>query len=479
MNYSIIRYITGWVLKFEAAFLCLPALVGIIYRETDCISYFITAVICLVFGILFTYKKPTNKNLYTKEGFVIVALCWIVMSLFGAIPFVLTGDIPSYIDAFFETVSGFTTTGASILTDVEALSHANLFWRSFSHWIGGMGVFVFILAITPLLGGSTMTLMRAESPGPSVDKLVPKLKDTSTILYGIYFFLTLLLVIILIIFKMPVFEALCTAFGTTGTGGFGIRNDSMASYSPAIQNTVTVFMILSGINYSMYFLLLRRKLKQAFSLEEVWFYLGIIAVTGGIIFFNIRDMFATAEEGLRHTFFQIGSIITTTGFATTDFNLWPALSQGCLVLLMFVGACAGSTGGGIKVSRVLILIKSIRKELRGIAHPKQVSKIRLNGHTVPSETVRSTNAFMAIYMIMIALSVLLISVDGQSFTTNVTAVIATMNNIGPGLELVGPTGNFAFFSGFSKLVLSFCMLAGRLELLPMLVLFSPSCWRKH
>jgi len=479
MNYSIIRYITGWVLKFEAAFLCLPALVGIIYRETDCISYLFTALLCLTFGLLFTHKKPTNKNLYTKEGFVIVALCWIIMSLFGALPFVLTGDIPSYIDAFFETVSGFTTTGASILTNVEVLSRANLFWRSFTHWIGGMGVFVFILAITPLLGGSTMNLMRAESPGPSVDKLVPKIRDTSVILYGIYIVLTLTETLLLVFSGLSLFEALCTSFGTTGTGGFGVRNDSIAGYSTTVQYIVTVFMILSGINYSMYFLLLRRKFRQVFSLEEVWWYLGIIAVTGGIIFFNIRDMFATTEEGLRHTFFQIGSIITTTGFATTDFNLWPSLSKCCLVLLMFVGACAGSTGGGIKVSRVLILIKSIRKELAGIAHPKQISKIRLNGHSIPNETVRSTNAFMAIYMILLALSVLLISVDGQSFTTNVTAVIATVNNIGPGLELVGPTGNFSFFSDFSKLILSFDMLAGRLELLPMLVLFSPSCWRKR
>lgn len=479
MNDSIIRYIMGWVLKFEAAFLCLPALVGILYRETDCISYFITALLCLILGCLCTLRKPKNRSLYTKEGFVIVALCWIVISLFGALPFVFSGDIPSYVDALFETVSGFTTTGASILTDVEALSHANLFWRSFSHWIGGMGVFVFILAITPLLGGSTMTLMKAESPGPSVDKLVPKLKDTSTILYGIYIFLTVLLFLLLLLFKMPVFEAICTAFGTTGTGGFGIKADSMAGYSPAIQNTVTVFMIISGINYSVYFLLLRRKFKQAFSLEEVWWYLGIIAVSGGIIFLNIRSMFDTAGEGLRHTFFQIGSVITTTGFATTDFNLWPSLAKSCLILLMFIGACAGSTGGGIKVSRILILAKSIRSELASIAHPKQVTRIRLNGHTVSHDVVRSANAFMAIYMIMMALSVLLISIDGHSFTTNVTAVIATLNNIGPGLELVGPNGNFGFFSAFSKLVLIFDMLAGRLELLPMLVLFCPSCWKKH
>lgn len=479
MNYSIIRYIGGWVLKFEAAFLCLPALVAVIYREQDWISYLITAAACLIIGKLLTLKKAANRSLYPKEGFIIVALCWIIMSLFGALPFVLTGDIPSYVDALFETVSGFTTTGASILTDVEVLSHANLFWRSFTHWIGGMGVFVFILAITPLLGGSTMNLMKAESPGPSVDKLVPRLKDTSTILYGFYIFITALLIILLIVQGMPAFEAFCISFGTTGTGGFGIKNDSIAGYSPAIQNTITTFMILSGVNYTMFFILLRRKWKQVFSFEEVWWYLGIIATAGGIIFFNIRDMYTTVGEGLRHTFFQIGSVITTTGYSTVDFNLWPELSKCCLAVLMFIGACAGSTGGGIKVSRILILFKSIKKEIASIAHPNQVCKIRLNGHIVAEETIRSTNAYMAIYFVVLAMSVLILSIDGHDFTTNVTAVIAATNNIGPGLESVGPLGNYAFFSPFGKIVLILDMLAGRLELLPVLVLFSGSCWKKH
>ncbi len=479
MNYSIVRYIIGWVLKFEAAFLCLPALVGILYHEKDCIAYFCVAAACLLAGLLLSCRKPTNRSLYTKEGFLIVALSWIIMSLFGAVPFVLTGDIPSYVDAFFETVSGFTTTGSSILSNVEALSHTNLFWRSFTHWIGGMGVFVFIMAITPLLGGSTMTLMKAESPGPSVDKLVPRLRDTSTILYGIYIVLTLAEVLLLVLFDMPVFEAFCTSFGTTGTGGFGVKNDSIAGYSPAIQNIVTIFMILSGINYSMYFLLLRRKWKQAFTFEEVRWYLGIIVVAGCIIFFNIRHLFPTVGEGLRHTFFQIGSIITTTGFASADFNLWPQLSKTCLVLLMFIGACAGSTGGGIKVSRIMILMRTIRKELANIAHPQQVSKVRLGGHAVGHETVRSTNVFMMVYLMLMLLSVLLISIDGHDFTTNFTAVVAAINNIGPGLELVGPVGNFGFFSNFSKIILSFNMLAGRLELFPLLVLLSPACWKKH
>lgn len=479
MNYSIIRYIVGWVLKFEAGFLCLPALIGLLYLEQDSLSYLFTAAVCLAGGVLLTIKKPASRMLYTREGFIIVALSWIVLSLFGAIPFVLTGDIPSYIDALFETISGFTTTGASILTDVEALSHTNLFWRSFTHWIGGMGVFVFILAITPLLGGSTMTLMKAESPGPSVDKLVPRLKDTSKILYLLYIVLTLVEAFLLLCFGMHPFDAFCTSFGTTGTGGFGIRNDSLAGYSPAIQNIVTVFMILSGINYSVYFLLLRRRLKQALSFEEVWWYLGFIAATGGIIFFNIRHLFSTSAEVLRHTFFQIGSIITTTGFATEDFNLWPQLSKTCLVLLMFIGACAGSTGGGIKVSRILILLKSIKKELTSIAHPQVVTKIRLNGHSVAHEVVRSTNVFMTVYLVILSASILLVSIEGHDFTTCFTAVVATLNNIGPGLELVGPTGNYAFFSVFSKLILMLDMLAGRLELIPMLVLLSPSCWKKH
>lgn len=479
MNYSIVRYIVGWVLKFEAGFLCLPALVGFLYKENDSIHYLLTAALCLFVSAFLTHRKPKNRSLYTREGFIIVALSWIVLSLFGAVPFVISGDIPSYIDALFETISGFTTTGASILSNVEALSHANLFWRSFTHWIGGMGVFVFIMAIMPLLGGSTMTLMKAESPGPSVDKLVPKIKDTSKILYAIYIVLTLTQTFLLFVNGMSLFDAMTTSFGTVGTGGFGVRNDSFASYSPALQNIVTVFMILSGINYSVYFLLLRKKFKQAFSIEEVWWYLGFILLAVTIIFTNISHMFPTLEEGLRHTFFQVGSIITTTGFASYDFNLWPQLAKNCLIILMFVGACASSTGGGIKVSRIVILFKTIKKEISSIAHPQEVRKIRLNGHCVAHEVVRATNVFMAVYFMVLFLSVLVIGVDGHDFSTNFTAVVATLNNIGPGMELVGPTGNFSIFSVFSKIVLMFDMLAGRLELFPMLVLFAPSCWRKH
>lgn len=479
MNYAIIRYIIGWILRFESAFLCLPAIVGLIYKENHCITYLAIACLCFLLSLLLTRKKPENKQLYIKDGFAVVAWGWIVMSFFGALPFTLTGDIPSFIDAFFESVSGFTTTGASILSDVEALSYTNLFWRSFTHWIGGMGVFVFLMAVMPLFGGSTMNLMKAESTGPSVDKLVPKVKDTAKILYAIYLFLTVLQVILLIIYKMPLFDALCTSFGTTGTGGFGIKGDSLASYSPAIQYIVAIFMILSGINYSMYFLLLRRKWKQIFKLEEVWWYLGIIGVFTVIIFLKIKDIYPTFEESFRHTIFQIGSIITSTGYATTDFNLWPAMASMSLIVIMFIGACAGSTGGGIKVSRVLILCKSIKKEFSYLAHPQEIRKIRLNGQVVAHEAIRSTNVFLSVHLIILILSTLIVSMDGQNFTTNFTAALTTLNNMGPGLDMVGPAGNFGFFSNFSKLVLIFNMLAGRLELFPILLLLFPVSYRKH
>lgn len=479
MNYSIIRYIIGWILRFESIFLCLPAIVGLIYKEKHCFAYMAIAVLCFLLSYLLTKKKPTNKQLYVKDGFVVVALGWIVMSFFGAIPFTITGDIPSFADAFFESVSGFTTTGASILSNVEALSYSNLFWRSFTHWIGGMGVFVFLMAVMPLFGGSTMNLMKAESTGPSVDKLVPKVKDTAKILYGIYIFLTIIEVIILVLLKMPLFDALCTSFGTTGTGGFGTKGDSLASFSPAIQYVVAIFMILSGVNYGMYFLLLRRKWKQMLKLEEVWWYFGIIASFTVIIFLKIKECYPTLEESFRHTIFQIASIMTSTGYATCDFNLWPALASTSLIAIMFVGACAGSTGGGIKVSRLIILAKSIKKEFSSLMHPQEIRKIRLNGQTVAHNTVRSTNVFFAIHIFMLVLSTLFISVDGQNFTTNFTATLATLNNVGPGLDMVGPASNFRFYSTFSKLILCFNMLAGRLELFPILLLLFPGCYKKH
>ena len=473
MNYSIVLYILGCVLKFESAFLVLPALVGLIYREHASVSYLAVAVLCLILGVLLTHKKPRSTNLYTREGFVAVALSWIIMSIFGAIPFVLTGDIPFYVDALFETISGFTTTGSSILTDVESISKASLFWRSFSHWIGGMGVFVFIMAILPMMGGSTMNLMKAESPGPSVSKLVPHVKDTAKILYGIYIAITICEATILRALGMPLFDSLTTTFGTVGTGGFGIRNDSIAGYSPAIQITITVFMILSGINYTAYFYILTGKIKELFKIEEVRWYLAIIFGSVAVITWNVRSLYPTFSETLRHAFFQVGSIITTTGYATTDFDLWPALSKTLLVTLMFIGACAGSTSGGIKVSRILILLKTIRKELSLIIHPRQVKKIRMDGHPVDHETLRSANVFLVVYFVL-----LLTSVDEFDFSTNFTSVVTVLNNIGPGLNLVGPTQNFSIFSPFSKFVLMFDMLAGRLELFPMMILLMPSTWKR-
>lgn len=478
MNYSMVLYILGYILQFESAFLMLPALVSLIYQEEAGIPFVITAAICLVLGIVFTHKKPSSSTVYTREGFVTVAVPHEGDSAENTHNDPAQGDIPYYVDALFETVSGFTTTGSSILSDVESLSHASLFWRSFSHWIGGMGVFVFIMSILPLMGGSTINLMKAESPGPSVSRLVPHIKDTAKILYGIYLAITLLEIVILCALGMPLFESLLTSFGTTGTGGFGFRNDSFASFSPAIQNTVTTFMILSGINYTFYFCILSRRIKDAFRIEEVRWYLFLIFASVGMITYNIRPLYANTRDALRNAFFQVGAIITTTGYSTADFDMWPALSQTILVTLMFVGACAGSTGGGMKVSRLVILFKTIRKELSLIIHPREIRKIRMDGHVVEHSTLRSTNVFLVIYFILLMLSTLIISLDEFDFTTNFTAVVSCLNNIGPGLNRVGPAQNFSIFSPLSKVVLIFDMLAGRLELFPLMILFMPSTWRK-
>ncbi|MBQ4536585.1 MAG: TrkH family potassium uptake protein [Lachnospiraceae bacterium] len=480
MNFSMVFYIIGWILEFESAFLILPALCGVIYGEfTPALAFLSTALFTFAVGCILKRKKPKHRDLYAREGFVTVALGWLAMSTFGAVPFMITGEIPHFVDALFETVSGFTTTGASILTDVEALSHASLFWRSFTHWIGGMGVFVFIMAILPLMGGSTMNLMRAESPGPSVGKLLPRVQDTAKILYALYIGITLLCTVSLLFCGMNLFESLTMTFGTVGTGGFGVYNSSAAAFSPAAQNVLTLFMILSGINYTSYFLLLRKQFKAAITMEEVMLYLLIILGSVSVITWDIHKMYPSVSESLRHSFFQVGSIITTTGFATTDFNLWPQLSKTILVILMFIGACSGSTGGGIKISRVLILAKSIRNELSLMIHPRMVRKIKMDGRSLSNETLRSTNVYIAVYFIIMLASILLISVDGFDFTTNFTAVAATLNNIGPGLEMVGPTQNFSIYSLFSKCILIFNMLAGRLELFPMLILLVPACWKKH
>ena len=479
MNYSMIIYILGHLLKFEAIFLLLPMLAGFSYNEIDASIYMVLAFIAFVAGTLLTLRQPKNKQLFTKEGFVTVALGWIVLSMYGALPFVLTGDIPSYVDALFETISGFTTTGASILSDVEALSYTNLFWRSFTHWIGGMGVFVFILAILPMIGGSTMYLMKAESPGPSVDKFVPRVKDTAKILYTLYIGITLLQIVCLLLAGMPLFDTLTHTFGTVGTGGFGIKNSSIGGYTSLQQNIITFFMIASGVNYSAYFYIISKNFKDAFKMEEVRWYFGIILASVFIITLNTWHLYTGFGETVKHSFFQVASIITTTGYSTTDFDLWPELSKTILVLLMVIGACAGSTGGGFKVSRILILMKTIKKELSLMLHPREIKKIRMDGQVVNDDIIRSANVFTIIYFFLLFASILLISIDNFDLTTNVTAVAATLNNIGPGLAKVGPTCNFGSYSIFSKFVLMFNMLAGRLELFPLILLIMPNTWKHN
>lgn len=479
MNTSIIRYILGQVLRLEGLFLFLPCMVSVIYWEASGLAFLSSALLCILLGTLMTVKKPTTHTFYLKEGCITTALSWIVLSIFGALPFYISGEIPSFTDALFETVSGFTTTGASILSDVEALSHCSLFWRSFTHWIGGMGVLVFLLAIVPLSGGSNINLMRAESPGPSVGKLVPKMKLTARILYGIYFVMTVIMIFLLLAGNMPLFEALCTAFGTAGTGGFGFLNDGMASFSPYIQWVITIFMILFGVNFNAYYYILFRQFSKAFAMEEVRYYFLIILSAVAIIFIDILDMFSTAFEALTHAAFQVGSIITTTGYSTTDFNLWPQTSKCVLVLLMFIGACAGSTGGGMKVSRFVILFKNIGKEFHSYIHPRSVKKIQLDGKPVEHDVVRSINVYCFTFAAIFCASVLLISLEGYDFTTTFTAVAATFNNIGPGLELVGPMSNYGHLSDFSTWVLTFDMLAGRLELFPLLLLFHPTIWSDY
>ena len=471
MNRSIVIYVLGYILKTEGVLMSLPCLVALIYQEKEGFAYLIVGVISILLGQLLTMRKPKDYVIYLKEGCVATSLSWILMGVVGAIPFMITGEIPSFINALFEMVSGFTTTGASILSDVEVVSRCSTTWRCFSHWIGGMGVLVFIIAIVPLSGGSNINLMRAESPGPSVGKLVPKVKHTARILYIIYLGLSLTEFIILLLAKMPVFDAMNTTFGTAGTGGFGIKNSSLGGYSVTIQWIVTVFMILFGVNFNAYYLMLFGSIKKALTMEEVRAYFGIILTS--IVIITINTMCSSVWDAITKSAFQVGSIITTTGFSTIDFNLWPQTSKTILVLLMFVGACAGSTGGGIKVSRFVILIKTMVKELNSYIHPRSVRKIKVEGKPVEHEVIRSVNVYLITYVLVFVASVFLVSFEGKDLTTNFTAVAATFNNIGPGLELVGPTQNFAHFNVLSKLVMIFDMLAGRLELFPLLLLFHP------
>ena len=477
MNFRMIKYTLGWLLLFEAAFFFLPLITGIIYLEKATFAFLFSILASGGIGALLVFKKPANTKLYSRDGFVLVALSWIFLSAFGALPFMFSGATESFVNALFETVSGFTTTGAGIFKEVESLPKCILLWRSFTNWIGGMGVLVFIMAFLPLGGAHNMNIMKAESPGPSVSKLVPRVKTTALILYVIYIVMTVIQFILLLLGGASVFDAVCISFSTAGTGGFGIKNDSFASYSTYIQVVTTVFMLLFSINFTSYYLLLRGKIKDALN-TEVKVFVGIVVVAIAIIMLDIVNMYGSISEALKHSSFAVSTIISTTGFATENFDLWPNLSRTIIVLLMFVGACAGSTGGGIKVSRILILVKGMARELKMIVHPKQVKKISIDSRKVEHEVVRSVNAYIVCYVAIFLVSVLILSFEETDLVTNFTAVAATINNIGPGLAGVGPASNFSGFSIISKLTLTFDMLAGRLELFPMLVLFNPSTWKK-
>ena len=482
MNYIMMGRFLAQILGIEGVFL-LPALCISLYDgDAPAVRGFVITIFLAVVlaGVLHLLSRGAPSAFYAKEGLVCVGMSWVVLSAVGCLPFCLSGEIPSFVDAFFETVSGFTTTGASIVPEVEKLSRGILYWRSFSHWLGGMGVLVFLLAFTGPKGqGFTMHLLRAESPGPSVGKLVPKMRTTAALLYIIYVALTILDVIFLVAGDMPLFEAVCHAFGTAGTGGFGVKNDSFASYSPYLQNVTTVFMALFGVNFSCYYLLLVGQWRNVFRDEELRAYFGIILVAIGLIVWNLRGFYDTVEETLRQAAFQVSAVITTTGYATTDFDLWPSFSKTILLGLMIVGASAGSTGGGLKVARVLLLLKSLRRNLHKTLNPRKVEIIRNNGDVVDEQVLENTNAYFAAYAVILFAIFLIISLDGFSVGTNVSAVLCTFNNIGPGLEAVGPTCNFSGFSNLSKLALSWGMLAGRLEIFPMLVLFSGRTWRRR
>ena len=483
MNFSVIKRTLGWLLLFLALFLFVPLITAVVYWEKEFFSVLATMGISVLVGGLCLVGKPVRKDMHAREGFVVVALSWIVISIFGALPFFLSGAIPSYLDALFETVSGFSTTGATILATgeaVESLPKCLLMWRSFTHWVGGMGVLVLIMAFLPLNGAGNLHMLRAESTGADVGKLVPRMRKTALILYAIYGAFTLFEFILLLFGGMSVFEALNTAFATAGTGGFGVKGDSLAGYNSYLQIVVTVFMLLFSINFTSYFLILRGKIKDAFTTELKAF----LCIVGGAILIITLNIFLTKGyeysflDALKHAAFSVASVVSTTGFATEDFNLWPTLSKTVLVLLMFVGACAGSTGGGMKVSRILVLAKGGMREVGQMIHPRQIKKISLGGKKLEHEVVRSINAYLSAFLIVFVVSIFLVSLEGHDPTTTFTAVTATLNNIGPGLGQVGPSGNFAFFSPLSKIVFMFDMLAGRLEIFPMLILFSPRTWKR-
>ena len=480
MNFPVILNILGHVIKYELLLLLIPYFVAIYYGQGDASAFLYTILLMIPISLILTKIKSKRKEIYAKEGFLTVGLAWIVISIFGVLPFIFSGAIPSFIDAFFETASGFTTTGASILTEIQSLPKGILFWRSFTHWVGGMGFLIFILALMPSFGGNTIHLLKAESPGPTPGKIVPKINQTAKILYAIYFVLTLIETGFLKIAGMSWYDSIIHALGTAGTGGFSNMNASVAAFNnPAVEWIITVFMLLFGVNFVLYFQIIRGNIKSFFRSEELkWYIIAVMAsiaiITVNIMPFNTGDV----VKSIRDSSFQVASIVTTTGYATADFNLWPTLSKMILVMLMFMGAMAGSTGGGIKTVRIVIVFKAIRREIDKILHPRRVKSVKIDGNVVEEETISGVFLFIFAYIIIALIAIFIVSFDNFDVTTTVTSVIATLSNIGPGLEMVGPTGNFAAFSGLSKIVLSFCMLAGRLEIYPMLILFSPSLWKK-
>lgn len=480
MNKRSIIYILGWVLIVDAVAMQIGTITSLIYGEKEAWYFVLTGVVSAILGVLaIKVKKPKNMVLYQKAGFASTALSWILLSLVGCMPFWLSGEIPSFIDAFYETVSGITTTGATILNDVEALSKGMLMWRSFLHWLGGMGVIVFLLAIIPKLGGQqNIFLMKAESPGPIIGKAVPRMRNYATMLYGIYIILTALEFILLLFGGLNVFEAINTSFSTAGTGGFGIYNSNAAAFdSYYVQMVIAVFMLLFGVNFSVYLCLIARKFKQSLKFEELWIYLGIVAVSTAIIAFNISSIYKP-YDAFHQSFFYVTSIISTTGFGLTDVNKWPELSKTVIIILTFIGASAGSTGGGFKISRIILLFKEVRKEFSLLVHPRNVKLVKMDGKAVNHDIMRTTSMYLVLYIGVFAISFLLVSIDNMDFTTSFTAVAANLNNTGPGLGAVGPVGNYADFSILSKIVFIFDMLAGRLEIYPLLLLFAPSAWKK-
>lgn len=480
MNRRMVLYIVGQMIKLEAVLMLLPLFVAVIYKNSCFTALLITIAIALVLGyLLTTVFKPSNRLIFAKEGFVVVALSWIILSAIGALPFVISGEIPSFADAFFETVSGFTTTGSSILTDVEAMSEGLLFWRSFTHWVGGMGILVFIMAIIPSATDRSIHILKAEVPGPIVGKLVPKIKDTAKILYLIYIFMTIVEIVLLLCGGMSLFDSCLHAFGTAGTGGFGIKADSVASYSPYLQWVITIFMLLFALNFNLYYLAILRKFRAIVKSGEMWLFIVIYSIAVLFVTINIYPLYENVADSLRLSAFQVSSIITTTGYSTADFNLWPGLSKSILLLVMFFGGCAGSTAGGLKMSRVLLLLKIIKREIQRMLHPRSVGKITLEGKKVDDSTIRGVTTYFAVYVACFVLIFFAISFEDFSIETNLSAVASCFNNIGPGLGAVGPMSSFAGYSSLSKYILSIAMLLGRLEIYPILIALTPSTWSKR